>query len=119
MENKDKKYIQCNTCTLMLVNRCYERRRWFPLIREPLVGGMRLLAWLHRIDPRDYPVRTAECHGCNRFMKTVLKDRSPVFSWLNNRINPLFDRLVEGIVLACEIEEAKKHARQATGDKEE
>lgn len=80
---------------------------------------MRILAWLHRIDPRDYPVRTAECYGCNRFLKTVLKERSPVFSWLNNRINPLFDRLVEKIVLAEEIKEAKDYARQATQEWEE
>lgn len=77
--------------------------------------GMLLLGWYHRIDPREYAVRTQSCYGCMRFRKTALKEKSAIFRWLNYRINPRFDRIVESIVTKAELEAAKRHARESTG----
>jgi hypothetical protein len=112
----EKKHPVCNTCTILLVELCYQRVWWFRLMREPLLLGMRLLSWWHGIDPCDYPVRTEGCYGCIRFMKESLKERSPVSRWLNDRINPAFNRIRDSIVTQEEIREAKRLAREATHD---
>jgi hypothetical protein len=104
----------CNTCTIMLVELCYQRVWWFRLVRDPLLLGMRLLSWWHGINPRDYRVRTESCYGCIRFMKESLKEQSTVGRWLNNRINPLFNRIRDSIVTEEEIREAKRLASDAT-----
>ncbi|OGP33138.1 MAG: hypothetical protein A2X88_06095 [Deltaproteobacteria bacterium GWC2_65_14] len=104
----------CRICTIRLVRLCYERTRWFRWFREPLVLGMRLLARWHRIDPREYAVRSQECHGCLRFLKEDLKEKSPLFARLNDLANPTFNRLRDSIVTQEEIEEARRFAREAT-----
>lgn len=54
-----KQHAVCNTCTIRLVRTAYQRAPWFRLVREPLRLALRGLAWLHRIDPAAYAVRTA------------------------------------------------------------
>ncbi|MEW6357277.1 MAG: nitroreductase [Planctomycetota bacterium] len=110
-------YAVCNTCTIRLVELCYRRAWWFRFVREPLRLGMRIMAWWHGIDPRDYVVRTEACRGCIRFMKTALKEKSAAFRRLNDWINPLFDWMMERIVTAGEVENAKRYARESTHPK--
>lgn len=109
-----KKDARCNTCTLKLVTIAYQRSPTFRLLREPLKLGMRLFAWLYRIDPQQYTVRTPACYGCIRFYKVALKERSPLFNRLNDWINPRFDTWLERIVSAEELAQAKAYARRAT-----
>jgi hypothetical protein len=109
-----KKNAVCNTCTIRLVRIAYGRAPWFRLVREPLRLCMRALARVHCIDPQEYEVRTPACHGCMRFYKTALKEKSALFRALNDRINPAFDAMLERIVTQGEVQEAKAHARAAT-----
>jgi len=104
---------ECGSCTLMLVRLAYGRSVWFILFREPLLAGMRLLAWWHDIDARRYPVANPDCAGCIRFMKNELKEKSPAFRWLNDRVNPLFNRLRDAHVTATEKAQAKQYAATA------
>src|SRR3990172_1394817 len=106
-----KKNALCNTCTLKLVSIAYRRAPWFRLLREPLKLGMRCLSWLHRVDPAEYEVRTPACFGCIRFYKVALKEKSGLFRRLHDRINPVFDAILERIVTAEEIKTAKTYAR--------
>ncbi|HLF89481.1 MAG TPA: hypothetical protein VI451_11080 [Anaerolineales bacterium] len=76
----------------------YLRAPWFRLVRDPLKLGMYILAWAYRVDPAEYEVRTPACYGCLRFYKTALKEKSTLFRWLNDRVNPIFDALLEWIV---------------------
>lgn len=103
----------CRTCTLRLVKLCYERAFWFRLFREPLLAGMRFLAFWHRINPRDYNVRTPECYGCIRFMKVALKEKSPLFVWLNDRVDPIFNRVRNSLLTEDEIAQARAFAKEA------
>lgn len=114
MEERPKKHAVCKTCTIQLVEICYRRTWWFRLFREPMVLGMRAMARWHRIDARDYEVRTDKCYACVRFMKTALKEQSLTFRLLNNIVNPLFNRVRNGIVTPEEIEEARRFAREST-----
>jgi hypothetical protein len=107
-------YAVCNTCTVELENLCKERAWGFYYLRAPLIAGMRLLAAWHGIDPRAYWVRSETCRGCVRLMKTALKEKSTIFRFLNNSINPVFDKLVERLVTKDELLEAKRYARAAT-----
>ena len=107
-------YSICNTCTIKLVNLCCDRKWWFYYFRLPLITGMRIMAAWHRIDPRDYKVRSEGCYGCIRFMKTALKEKSSTFRFLNDRINPVFDKVVGKIVTKEEIREAKDFAKSKT-----
>lgn len=107
-------YAVCGTCTLQMVELAYRRAPWFRLVREPLRLGMKLMGRWHGIDPRRYAVRTASCHGCVRFLKTALRERSATARWLNARLNPVFDRILESIVTSDEVAAAKRYARQAT-----
>jgi hypothetical protein len=118
MDNSET-YAICNTCTIMLVKKAYGRDPWFRLFREPLRWGMMVMAKLYRIDPERYAVRSEQCRGCLRFVKTALKDRSTLFNRLNESMNPLFDRMIECIVTAEEIGEAKRFAKESTHPKEE
>jgi hypothetical protein len=111
---KIRKNALCNTCTLKLAAIAYRRAPWFRLCREPLKAGMRFLSWINGVDPADYEVRTPRCYGCIRFYKTALKDRSGLFRWTNDLINPLFDALLETIVTKEEIKQAKAYARAVT-----
>lgn len=111
--SNQKKQAKCNTCTIQLVELCYKRKLWFRLFREPLILGMRIMCWWHRIDPREYQVRHERCYGCIRFMKVALKEKSPVFVRLNDLVNPVFNSLRDSIVTPEEKEEAKRFAKEA------
>ena len=117
--NHTIEYAVCNTCTIQLVKLCCERAWWFYYLRLPLVAGMRLLAFRHGIDPRSYHVRSENCYGCMRFIKTALKEKSAAFRFLNSRINPVFDKIVERIVTEEEVLESKQYARAATRPSED
>ena len=107
--------LSCKNCALMLARIVYRRHWWFPLVREPLVLGMHLLAWWHRIDPAGYPVRYPECTGCLRFIKTELEEKSPTFRFLNGIVGEPFSRLRNARLTQGELDEAKRFARLATG----
>jgi len=109
-----KKNAVCNTCTIMLLDIAYRRSPLFMVVREPLKCAMRLLSRIYRINPAEYAVHTPACYGCVRFYKTALKEKSRVFYWLNDRINPTFNLLLEKIITAEEMKEAKSFARSAT-----
>ena len=112
--NQKNKFAVCNTCTIKLIEICYDRVWWFRPIREPLRLGMVIMGKLYGIDPRNYHVQTEACFGCVRFTKTALKDKSYLFRLLSGIINPVFDRIMETIVSKEEIMEAKKYAKEAT-----
>ena len=112
--NQVKKNAVCNTCTLKLVTIAYRRKPVFRLFREPLKISMRIFSWLYRIKPEEYEVKTSACHGCIRFYKVALKEKSGLFRWLNNRINPLFDRVIESIVTEDELIKSKDYGKLAT-----
>jgi hypothetical protein len=99
---------RCGSCTLQLVQLCYERSRSFRAFRESLLAGMMLLSWWHRVDPNVYEVRSEACRGCIRFRKNVLKDVSPTFRVLNEMANPSFNRWRDSLVTAEEIARARQ-----------
>jgi hypothetical protein len=105
--------VVCKNCALMLARIVYRRHWWFPLVREPLVLGMRILALRHRIDARRHVVRNPECRGCIRFMKAELEEKSPTFRFLNNHIGEHFSNLRNARLSQAELEEAKRFAREA------
>lgn len=105
--------IVCKNCALRLAMWCYERHWWFRLIREPLVFGMRMLAWWNRIDARRHAVQNPECYGCIRFMKAELEEKSPTFRFLNGLIGIKFSKLRDSMLTYQELDEAKSYAREA------
>ena len=92
MDKWMKPVTTCNSCTRHLVDLCYKRSLAFRLFRTPLVAGMKIMARWHGINLKDYPVKTERCRNCVRFMKNALKQKSPTFALLNERINPYFNR---------------------------
>jgi len=103
--------ISCNTCTRRLVELAYQRSVLFRFFREPLKFLMRFWVTTRRINLNDYSYNNPNCLNCNRFYKNALKDNSRVFRWFNGLINPLFDKWMERIVGAAEIQKAKEHAK--------
>jgi len=104
----------CNTCTRHLVEIAYKRSFWFRFFREPLKFGMRFWVKISRIDLSKYEIKTPFCENCNRFYKNALKNNSKLFVLLNNKINPLFDSVLEDLVGQQEIEKAKQLAKNET-----
>ena len=43
--------VVCKNCVLFLIKQCYGKHWWFRLVREPLVWGMRILAWWNGLMP--------------------------------------------------------------------
>jgi len=108
-----KKNAVCNTCTRRLVAIAYQRSRWFRVVREPLKFTMRTWVRLYGMDTEEYEVHSPGCYNCMRFYKTVLKEQSRLFRWLNSLVNPAFDAILERIVSKEEVNKAKAHARAA------
>ncbi|MFC1920203.1 nitroreductase [Chloroflexota bacterium] len=115
--SKEQEYAVCNHCTYKLVAIAYKRAPLFRLFREPLKMGMRYLAWIHRVDARQYKMRTPNCYQCIRFYKTALFGKSVSFRWLHNRFNPVFNKLIARIVPAEERKKAKIYADAASEGK--
>ncbi len=112
--NRNKGYAVCNTCTIMLVRTCYNRAWWFRIIREPLRYSMVIMGKFYGVNHSNYLVKSDECQGCVRFIKTGLKEKSSLFRFLNRIVNPVFDWMLETIVSEEEVMEAKIHAKEAT-----
>lgn len=100
-------------CALTLARLVAGRHWWFFLVREPLILGMRLLAWWNRIDRRQHLAPNPDCNGCIRFMKNELEAKSPTFRLLNRIVGDRFSRLRNARLTTEEIAEAKSHAAQA------
>src|SRR5208282_1525596 len=111
--------IVCKNCALLLIRRCYGRHWWFRVIREPLVWGMRILAWRNGIYARSHGVRNPECRGCVRFMKAELEEKSDIFIVLNKHIGPRFKLLRDSTLSREDFDEAKHRARERMEQKEE
>lgn len=107
--------VICKNCALLLARIVYRRHWWFPLVREPLLLGMRLLALRHRIDAGRHGVRNPECKGCIRFMKAELEEKSPTFRFLNDQVGRKFSALRDARLTRAELDEAKRYAREAMG----
>ena len=107
--------VVCRNCALMLARLVCLRHWWFALVREPLLLGMRILAWSHNIDARSHRVRNPECRGCIRFMKAGLEEKSPTFRFLNELIGRRFSELRDTRLTQAERDEAKRFARDAMG----
>ncbi|MDF2875186.1 MAG: hypothetical protein K0R22_1869 [Sporomusa sp.] len=105
--------IVCKNCAYLLARWCYQRYWWFRLVREPLLLGMRLLAWWHGIDARNHVVSNSECKGCIRFMKNELEEKSAAFRFLNNSIGKRVSRLRDSMLTQQDLDEAKRYAREA------
>ena len=75
---------------------------------------MLFLSWVYRIRPEEYEVRTKSCHGCLRFNKTALKEKSGLFRLFNEKLNPVFDAFLERIITEEEMRQAKEYAQAAT-----
>ena len=103
----------CKMCALRLARIVSQRHWWFFMVREPLVLGMRLLAWCNSIDRRQHVAANPECNGCIRFMKNELEAKSPTFRFLNGIIGDPFSRLRNKRLAAEEVSEAKRHAADA------
>jgi hypothetical protein len=88
------------------------RHWWFRFVREPLVLGMRGLAWWHGIDALRYRIRHSMCVGCIRFMKSELEEKSPTFRLLNALVGKRFTSLRDRRLSESELAEAKRFARE-------
>ena len=104
--------IVCKNCALLMVRLCYGRHWCFRLVREPLVWGMRILAFWNGIDARSHVVNNPECHGCVRFMKAELEEKSRTFRFLNDLIGQRFSALRNAMLTQQELDEAKRHAKE-------
>jgi len=107
--------VVCKNCALQLARLVCQRHWWFSLIREPLLLGMRILAWNHCIDAGRHPVHNPACSGCIRFMKAELEEKSGTFRVLNNQIGKIFTTLRDSRVTHVERDEAQRFAREAMG----
>jgi hypothetical protein len=73
---------------------------------------MRILAWCNGIDARSHTVSNRECHGCVRFMKAELEEKSQTFRVLNGHIGPWFRTKRDSMLTQAELDEAKRHAQE-------
>lgn len=109
--------VVCKNCAARLAQWCYQKHWWFRLIREPLLAGMRFLAWWNGIDARRHGVRNPECYGCIRFMRAELDEKSPTFRFLFEIIGKRVTRLRNSLLTQQELDEAKRHARTMMEEK--
>ena len=82
-----------------------------PRFREVLATGIRFFAIALMIRTDGGKARSTKCHGCLRFRKNALKQRSPLFNWLDGYLNPLFNRARDSLLTPQELEQARALAR--------
>jgi hypothetical protein len=104
-------YDSCKICTIRLEEICYRRAWWFRVFREALATGIRLYAIALWIRTDRGQARSKKCHGCLRFRKNALKQRSPSFNWLDGYLNPFFNRVRDSLLTPQELEQARALAR--------
>ncbi len=104
-------FTACKICTIRLEELCYQRARWFRAFRETLATGIRLFAVALMIRTDGGKARSKKCHGCLRFRKNALKQRSPLFNWLDGYLNPIFNRVRNSLLTPQELEQARALAR--------
>jgi hypothetical protein len=103
----------CKICTIHLEMLCYRRAWWFRGFREILASGIRIFAVAYFIRPTEYNVRSPMCYKCIRFCKNALKERSPLFNWLDSYLNPMFNRVRDSLLTPKELDDARALARRA------
>jgi hypothetical protein len=101
----------CKICTIRLEELCYRRAWWFRAFREALATGIRLFAIALLIRTDGGRARSKKCHGCLRFRKNALKQRSPLFNWLDGYLNPIFNRVRDSLLTTQELEQARALSR--------
>ena len=109
------KLIPCRNCALSLAKLACNRDRLFRWSRSAVVLGMRGLGSIHGIDAKAHPVKKGECHGCLRFLKGGLEEKSPLFRWLNGIFGKRFSEWRDRGATAAELAEAKRLASEALG----
>jgi hypothetical protein len=102
----------CRICMIQLMRLTYKKRWWFFLAREPLVWGMRFLAWVNRLPIKAYAARNPECRGCLRFIKAELEVKSATFRFLNRFIGPVFQKIRDPLLAKADIADAKSKAEE-------
>lgn len=109
--------VPCRGCAVLLIEKCYKKHKWFHLVREPLVWGMKYLAWVNGIDANKQAVKQSYCKGCIRFMKNGLEEKSATFNFLNRFIAPWFAKLRNRMVTEKDMNAARQRAIDANSQK--
>ena len=105
--------IHCHGCAVMLIEKCYKKHTWFHLVRDPLVWGMKYLAWVNGIDANQETVKRSYCKGCVRFIKNGLEEKPATFKFLNRFIAPRFAGLRNRMVTKEDMDAARQRAINA------
>jgi hypothetical protein len=95
---------------IQLMRKTYKKYWWFPLVREPLVLGMRFLALVNGLPIKTYAAANPECQGCLRFIKAELEVKSATFRFLNRFIEPVFQKIRDPRLDKEEVTAAKEKA---------
>jgi hypothetical protein len=103
----------CGLCTIRLERLCYRRAWWFRPFRTILATGVELFALVLRVRPTEGLDRSAACRRCIRFRKNAVKLRSRLFAWLDQYVNPLFNRVRDSLLTPEELASARLVARAA------
>jgi predicted outer membrane protein len=98
----------------MLIEKCYKKHKWFHLVRDPLVWGMKYLAWVNGIEANRQAAKQSYCKGCVRFIKNELEEKSATFKLLNRLIAPRFARLRNSMVTEQDMKAARQRAIEAS-----
>ena len=105
---------KCEICAMILIRIGRERAWWFGTYREVFAGGIRMFGLWHRVPPEAYHARSPLCRGCFRFRKNAAMQGSPLFRWLNARLNPRFNRARNRLLTGQELDHAREFARRST-----
>ena len=117
--DQDSSPVVCKMCALLLIKRCYGKHWWLRVIRESLVWDMRMLAWCNGVNVQSHGVRNPDCHGCVRFVKAELEEKSPTFVFLNKYIGPRFKSMRDSMLTREDLDEGKSYAREMMKPKQE
>lgn len=104
----------CRICAIRLIQICYRRAWWFRPFREVFATGIRLFALFYRMPPEAYARRSPLCRGCLRFRKNAVRRRSPLFRWLDARLNPRFNRARDSLLTPQERDHAREFAQRTS-----
>jgi hypothetical protein len=104
--------LSCRACVVQLFRKIYKNCWWFPLVREPLLAGMRFLALVNGIRASGYAPHHPECSGCIRFVKAELYERSFLFRILDGMIGPRFRKLRDARLDQEDMAEAVRTAEE-------
>lgn len=111
-KSSERSQALCKKCTARLVEIAKKKSLGFHALHKGCEIGIKSLGWIYGVNAGKSNDGNSGCQRCLRPLKNSLKSKSRLFQWMNRRVDPYFDKALEGLVSEEEVRAANAYARR-------